>query len=135
MTRGAGINLPGSSATTTTKKGGRGKKKEKEKKDDHRLPDDMHFSSRQLVTLFLKPKFSVWEPIFSSLASVNNLFFQLKMRGQRVRFNENGDEVDENFWAQAAADQAAGRNVDEDGDESKSLFVFMGYVPNYSASC
>jgi len=42
------------------------------------------------------------------------------MRGQRVRFNENGDEVDENFWAQAAADQAAGRNVDEEGDESES---------------
>lgn len=61
VTRGAGINLPGTSATTTTKKGGRGKKKDKEKKDDHRLPDDMHFSSRQLVTLFLKPKFSVWD--------------------------------------------------------------------------
>lgn len=42
------------------------------------------------------------------------------MRGQRVRFNEAGDgEVDENFWAQAAADQAAGRQADE-GDESKS---------------
>lgn len=40
------------------------------------------------------------------------------MRGQKVRYNENGDgEVDENFWAQAAADQAAGR-VDDDGDES-----------------
>ncbi|KII85841.1 hypothetical protein PLICRDRAFT_44259 [Plicaturopsis crispa FD-325 SS-3] len=95
VTRGAGINLPG------TYKGSRSKKsKEKEKKDDHRLPDDMHFTSRQLVTLFLKPKFS------------------LKMRGQRVRFNENGDgEVDENFWAQAAANQAAGR-ADDDGDET-----------------
>jgi condensin complex subunit 2 len=41
------------------------------------------------------------------------------MRGQRVRMNENGDEVDENFWAQAAADQAAGRNGDEENDESK----------------
>ena len=41
------------------------------------------------------------------------------MRGQRVRFNENGDEVDENFWAQAAADQAAGRSNDDDGDESR----------------
>lgn len=41
------------------------------------------------------------------------------MRGQRVRFNENGDEVDENFWAQAAADQAAGRNGDGEGDESE----------------
>jgi condensin complex subunit 2 len=42
------------------------------------------------------------------------------MRGQRVRYNENGDgEVDENFWAQAAADQAAGRSVEDQGDESK----------------
>jgi condensin complex subunit 2 len=36
----------------------RGKKK-KDKKDEHLLPDDMHFSSKQLVTLFLKPKFFV----------------------------------------------------------------------------
>ncbi|KAF9462939.1 condensin complex subunit 2/barren [Collybia nuda] len=81
--KGAGINLPGTG--TTAKKS---KKKTKEKRDDHRLPDDMHFSSKQLVTLFLKPKFF------------------LKMRGQRVKMNENGDgEVDENFWAQAAAGQ------------------------------
>jgi condensin complex subunit 2 len=38
------------------------------------------------------------------------------MRGQKVKMNENGDgEVDENFWAQAAADQAAGRG---EGDDS-----------------
>ena len=37
------------------------------------------------------------------------------MRGQRARLNDG--EVDENFWAQAAADQAAGRNND-DADES-----------------
>jgi condensin complex subunit 2 len=61
VTKGAGITLPGTSSTSTSRKGGRGKKtKEKEKKDDHRLPDDMHFTSRQLVTLFLKPKFSVY---------------------------------------------------------------------------
>jgi condensin complex subunit 2 len=60
VTKGAGITLPGTSSTSASRKGGRGKKaKEKEKKDDHRLPDDMHFTSRQLVTLFLKPKFSV----------------------------------------------------------------------------
>jgi condensin complex subunit 2 len=46
------------------------------------------------------------------------------MRGQRVRMNENGDEVDENFWAQAAADQAAGRNGDEENDESKYCLYF-----------
>lgn len=57
VTKGAGITLPG----TSSRKGGKGKKgKEKEdKRYDNTLPDDMHFSSRQLVTLFLKPKFSV----------------------------------------------------------------------------
>ena len=56
VTRGAGISLP----KYTSGKGSKGKKgKAKEKQSDHTLPDDMHFSSRQLVTLFLKPKFSV----------------------------------------------------------------------------
>ena len=42
------------------RKRGKGKGGEdKERRDDQTLPDDMHFSSRQLVTLFLKPKFSV----------------------------------------------------------------------------
>jgi condensin complex subunit 2 len=49
--KGTSINLPGA--------GGKGSKRKKEKRNDHRLPDDIHFSSRQLVTLFLKPKFSV----------------------------------------------------------------------------
>ncbi|KAG8220891.1 condensin complex subunit 2/barren [Butyriboletus roseoflavus] len=107
VTRGAGITLPNyGTVKSTTKKGGRGRKAKEEKRDTHTLPDDMHFSSRQLVTLFLKPKFS------------------LKMRGQRVRFNEAGDgEVDENFWAQAAADQAAGRLAQEEGDESGDVPV------------
>ncbi|KAF9060221.1 condensin complex subunit 2/barren [Rhodocollybia butyracea] len=56
----------------------------------------MHFSSHQLVTLFLKPKFS------------------LKMCGQRAPAPTNAEgKVDENFWAQAAADQAAGHNNDD----------------------
>lgn len=38
------------------------------------------------------------------------------MRGQRSPLNDNGDgEVDENFWARAAADQAAGLTTS--GDE------------------
>jgi condensin complex subunit 2 len=38
-----------------------------------------------------------------------------------VRFNEAGDgEVDENYWVQAAAEQAAGRNGTE-GDEGGQL--------------
>ncbi|KAJ7113713.1 condensin complex subunit 2/barren [Mycena crocata] len=101
--KGAGINLAGTgpAARKSKKKG-----KDKEKKDDHSLPDDMHFSSRQLVSLFLKPK------------------FQLKMRGQRVRYNEDGDgEVDENFWAQAAANQAAG-NDDEDATAGGGAIPF-----------
>ncbi|KAH9995599.1 condensin complex subunit 2/barren [Russula vinacea] len=98
VTRGAGITLP---KYSSGKGGSRGKKgKVKGKQHDHTLPDDMHFSSRQLITLFLKPKFS------------------LRMRGQRASLNENGDgEVDENFWAQAAADQAAGRAT-SDGEEA-----------------
>ncbi|KAJ3720943.1 condensin complex subunit 2/barren [Lentinula raphanica] len=91
--KGASINLTGTSAAAKKKK-----TKDDIKRDNHCLPDDMHFSSRQLVTLFLKPKFS------------------LKMRGQRLpASNDDEGEVDENFWAQAAADQAAGRNRD-DGD-------------------
>jgi condensin complex subunit 2 len=39
-------------------KGGKGAKKE-EKRDEHLLPNDMHFSSRQLLRLFMKPKFTV----------------------------------------------------------------------------
>lgn len=52
------INLPGTS--------GRGKKALPEKKDDNCLPDDMHFSARQLVTLFLKPEFAVCYRLFLS---------------------------------------------------------------------
>jgi condensin complex subunit 2 len=125
VTKGTSITLPGTLSVSALRKGGRGKKaKEKEKKNNHLLPDDMHFTSRQLVTLFLKPKFSVCSSIFIPYFALTGMDpvrcdIQLKMRGQRVRFNENGDEVDENFWAQAAADQAAGRNGDEEGDESE----------------
>lgn len=66
VAKGASISLPGTSSTSASRKGGRGRKtKDKENKGDHCLPDDMHFTSRQLVTLFLKPKFSV---CFSSRA-------------------------------------------------------------------
>lgn len=35
-----------------------------------------------------------------------------------MKINEDGDgEVDVNFWAQAAADQANGRRADDDADE------------------
>jgi condensin complex subunit 2 len=54
VTRGAGINLPRKNRKATSTD-----------RDLHLLPDDMHFSSRQLVTLFLKPKFSVRRPCSS----------------------------------------------------------------------
>ncbi|KAG2070216.1 barren [Suillus decipiens] len=106
VTRGAGVTLPSYGGSKTGKKGRGGRKAKEEKRDEHTLPDDMHFSSRQLVTLFLKPKFS------------------LKMRGQSVRFNENGDgEVDEQFWAQAAANQAAGRAAAENDETGDGLNI------------
>lgn len=50
------------------------------------------------------------------------------MRGQRASLNETGDgEVDEHFWAQAAADQAAGR-AGSDGDEGKTHPVRLVYM-------
>ncbi|TCD65915.1 hypothetical protein EIP91_002030 [Steccherinum ochraceum] len=104
VTRGAGITLPGPTGKTARRgKGKKGKEKE-EKRNDQTLPDDMHFSSRQLITLFLKPKFS------------------LKMRGSRAPLDERGDgEVDENFWAQAAANQAAGQNGDDDAGDGAAI--------------
>lgn len=68
VTRGAGITLPKYSSGKS-KKGKKGKGKEKQ--HDHTLPEDMHFSSRQLVTLFLKPKFSV-SLLLITLSSVNS---------------------------------------------------------------
>jgi condensin complex subunit 2 len=70
VTRGAGLTLPKYSSGRASK----GKKgKSKEKQHDHTLPDDMHFSSRQLVTLFLKPKFSVSLPwMILSVVNSNN---------------------------------------------------------------
>ncbi|KAJ8515716.1 hypothetical protein ONZ45_g6881 [Pleurotus djamor] len=86
----AGINLPGHGP-----KKGKKKSKEGTKRDDHRLPDDMHFSSTQLVTLFLKPKFA------------------LKMRGRRVKYNQDNGEVDQNTWAQGARDGDGGEDIDQ----------------------
>ena len=57
---GGTIDVEAENAEARAKKRGKGKDKDdKEKRDNQTLPDDMHFSSRQLVSLFLKPKFSV----------------------------------------------------------------------------
>ncbi|KAJ3528735.1 hypothetical protein NM688_g7955 [Phlebia brevispora] len=95
-TKASSILLPGSSTGRKTKgKKGKGKERD-EKRDNQTLPDDMHFSSRQLVTLFLKPK------------------FYLQMRDKRGRGElDDRHEVDEAFWAQAAADRAANRDADD----------------------
>ena len=59
--KGQSINLPGPGVGAANKKTTKRKRDAATKKDEHLLPDDMHFSSKQLVTLFLKPKFSVSE--------------------------------------------------------------------------
>ncbi|EJF64153.1 barren [Dichomitus squalens LYAD-421 SS1] len=104
VVRGAGINLPGPAASKKGRgKRGKGKDKE-EKRNNQTLPDDMHFSTKSLVTLFLKPRFS------------------LKMRGHRLRLDGVPEgEVNEAFWAQAAANQAAGAGG-EAGDDSAIPF-------------
>jgi condensin complex subunit 2 len=61
------------------------------------------------------------------------------MRGRRVRLNENDGEVDEAFWAQAAADQAAANrehDADNDGDdrEFSALLTFELIHIGFSAS-
>ena len=122
VTRGGSITLP------QFGKSKRGKKGSKEKRSEQTLPADMHFSSRQLVTLFLKPKLAVSLigrnfSLFSEFdCSIFNV--QLKMRGSRARLDRNDGEVDENFWAQAAADQAAGRQA-EDGEDGQFTPDFL----------
>lgn len=79
----AALNIP--SASTSKRKRGT----MVNKKEDYLLPDDKHFASQQLLTLFRKPK-----------AAVN-----MKRRVQRIA-PPPGAEVDENYWAAAAAAQA-----------------------------
>lgn len=70
--KGASINLPGTSAAAKKRKA-----KDEKKRDNHCLPDDMHFSSRQLVTLFLKPKFSV-RGFWHSRKRLNLILYSLR---------------------------------------------------------
>lgn len=57
------ITLPSKTGAVTagsTKAGGKNSRiKKSAKRDDYLLPDDMHFTSQQLLRLFLKPKFTV----------------------------------------------------------------------------
>lgn len=59
---GSTITLPAGTGALVSAASSTGKRKSKKtnvKRDDHLLPDDMHFSSAQLLKLFRKPKFSV----------------------------------------------------------------------------
>ena len=77
VTKGGSITLPHYSKLG--KKGARGKGKDKrEKRTEQTLPDDMHFSSRQLVTLFLKPKFAVSNLSLSFVLNLNLTFVSSK---------------------------------------------------------
>lgn len=52
------------------------------RRDEYLLPEDMHFSSRQLLRLFLKPKFA--------------------LRNRPPPTNSEDGEIDETYWAQQA---------------------------------
>jgi condensin complex subunit 2 len=54
----AALTLPAAKAALATRKKG-GKNVKSVKKNDYLLPNDMHFSSMQLLRLFMKPKFTV----------------------------------------------------------------------------
>jgi condensin complex subunit 2 len=47
------------SITLSKPKGQKDKDGKRQKREEYLLPDDMHFSSRELLRLFLKPKYSV----------------------------------------------------------------------------
>lgn len=109
------ITLPSSRASRTALKKRRG-----ELRDEFLLPEDMHFSSRQLLRLFLKPKFA--------------------LRRRQAAISPDGDgEIDENFWAAAAEAPEA---MDEDDapapfesqffhDEDDDAFVESALEPAF----
>ena len=52
------------------------------------------------------------------------MILKLKMRGQRMLPNGGDGEVDVEFWAQAAANQAAAR-AEQDGDEGQFVMFLL----------
>ncbi|KZT51935.1 barren [Calocera cornea HHB12733] len=108
----AAILLPGSKAPSKRKRSSRTKAPQV-KRDEHLLPDDMHFSSTQLLRLFMKPKFA------------------LRMRRQGHVINEEDGEVDERFWAQAAADQAGGFEADQTQDGGPIPFGTQFFMDDF----
>ncbi|OCF59011.1 hypothetical protein L486_03509 [Kwoniella mangroviensis CBS 10435] len=102
------ITLPSTrtASSRSNKKTSAGKRRE-----EWLLPDDMHFSSRQLLRLFLKPKFSLKFPRESIDYTTD------------VPYPENANgEIDENFWAQAAAERADAGLEGDDNDSQPIPF-------------
>ncbi|KAL1747902.1 condensin complex subunit 2/barren [Schizophyllum fasciatum] len=84
------------------------KKGKQAKRDEHLLPDDMHFSSRQLITLFLKSRFAI------------------KIRGRKPVINERGDgEVADDYWQQQAAGDGGADDDYDGGDPPPFSTQFM----------
>jgi len=73
----------------------------------------MHFSSMQLLRLFMKPKFTV----------------QMRRHNVGDPIKGEDDEIDEKFWAQAAADNAANPNADDNGGGYSSLSPPSPFLP------
>ncbi|KAF8705174.1 Condensin complex subunit 2, partial [Rhizoctonia solani] len=88
------LTLP---SAKVAKKGSKGAKSIK--KNEFLLPNDMHFSSMQLLRLFTKPKFTV---------QMRRINVDEPIKG------EDG-EIGGEFWAQAAADNAGAGPDDMDG--------------------
>jgi len=109
----AAISLPGPKAAGKRKRSSKTKAATPVKRDEHLLPDDMHFSSAQLLRLFIKPKFA------------------LRMRRQGHVINEEDGEVDERFWAQAAADQAGGFEGDQTRDGEPIPFGTQFFMDDF----
>jgi condensin complex subunit 2 len=94
--------------------------------DLHLLPEDRHFSSRELLRLAIKPRAVVsavcggTSPL-ASADSVVRLQLNLRRRGARVAQTNDVDmahpaDVDEEFWAQAAAEREQGVGGAYDGE-------------------
>ncbi|KDN49553.1 hypothetical protein K437DRAFT_255223 [Tilletiaria anomala UBC 951] len=90
--RGASINLP--------------KRPKSTKADLYLLPEDRHFNSKQLLRLFSKPRMAL----------------NIRRHGDRLLMQDmpQADEVDQDFWAQAAATREGADGPDFDDSMSTS---------------
>ncbi|KAG8905046.1 hypothetical protein FRB99_000782 [Tulasnella sp. 403] len=115
------ITLPaGTGATISGPSTARRKsKKNAAKRDQFLLPDDMHFSSAQLLRLFRKPTF-MDQPDYTSLSDTpDDANVVVDLGCLLALVGEVGDgEIDERFWANAAAEHAEQQQQGEDGDET-----------------